>query len=590
MPKTLNIAVIGAGTMAQAVHLPVLRRRWDRFAVTALVDHSPRRRRESSEVWGIGEEARYESVADLIAAVRAKSVSVDAVVLSTDGLHVDDLLQLMKRGLPILVEPPLGYSEDEIARVADFERMTGRRLVMMAYPQQYDDSVSRMAEQIATKDLRMVDHEVLMPASQPLFGGAHVTTSSYDLPSEVRAQRRTNLQAAVVAGSGDGATQRDRDLYVKGLLTGVAHQLAVLEAVYGPVARLVAVRHWPKGVIPGSLELLGELEGGAQVRLVWHYLPFAPEYSETIEVLSARRRMQVELPAPSHGDRRSTVSLREKKAGVVQETSTTAAKGSAELMWEAFHAFVEKGTLPYSGAAEAQTQVALLREVLSTIVVADGRSLEAEPTDEDPSDEETASEDSADGGSTDGPDTTDGTAADGPGSTPDGSSMMVTAPAAVATAAGGSDEAPGGSGATADVAGAVAASDGSDGVDGVDGTDGTDGTGMTGDAEQSHRAGAAEPSHRADDAEPSHRADVVADTTAVSASEATAASPAADTTAAADAGAQPAHEPADDSESKLLPADPVVNAWVVPARQDGDTTEGSDPETPGDRPEDPSRP
>ena len=55
-------------------------------------------------------------------------------------------------------------------------------------------------------------------------------------------------------------------------------------------------------------------------------------------------------------------------------------KGSAELMWEAFHAFVEKGRQPVSGAAEARDQVVLLREVLSRIVVADGRSLEAEET------------------------------------------------------------------------------------------------------------------------------------------------------------------------------------------------------------------
>lgn len=379
MPKTLNIAVIGAGTMAQAVHLPVLRRRWDRFAVTALVDHSPRRRRESAEVWGLEEDKRFETVADLIAAVRAKTVTLDAAVPSTDGLHAEDLLQLMRRGIPVLVEPPLGFSAEEIAKVADFERMTGRRLLMMAYPQQYDDSVSRMAEQIPTKDLRMVDHEVLMPASQPLFGGAHVTTSSYDLPSEVRTQRRSDLQEAVVAGAGDGATQRDRDLYVKGLLTGVAHQLAVLEAAYGPMTDLVAVRHWPKGVIPGSIELLGSLSGGAQVRLVWHYLPFAPEYSEHIQVLSARRRMRVELPAPSHGDRRSTVALREKKSGVVQEMETTATKGSAELMWEAFHAFVEKGAAPLSGAEEARTQVTLLREVLATIVAADDRSIDKDP-------------------------------------------------------------------------------------------------------------------------------------------------------------------------------------------------------------------
>ena len=392
MPKTLNIAVIGAGTMAQAVHLPVLRRRWDRFTIAALVDHSPRRRRESSEVWGIEEDKRYESVADLIAAVRAKTLSLDAALLSTDGLHVEDLLALMRRGIPVLVEPPIGYSGEEVAKVADFERMTGRRLLMMAYPQQYDDSVTRMAEQIATKDLRMVDHEVLMPASQPLFGAAHVTTSSYDLPTEMRSQRRKALQAAVEAGAGGGATQRDRDLYVKGLLTGVAHQLAVLEASYGPLTQLTAVRHWPKGVIPGSLELMGELAGGARVRLVWHYLPFAPEYSETVQILSARRKMRVELPAPSHGDSRSTVALREKKSGVVQETATTAPKGAAELMWEAFHAFVEKGKEPVSGAAEARDQVILLREVLSSIVEADGRSLDAEDDAEDDAGESESTE------------------------------------------------------------------------------------------------------------------------------------------------------------------------------------------------------
>lgn len=379
MPKILNIAVVGAGTMAQAVHLPVLRRRWDRFSVAALVDHSPRRRREASEVWGIEEERRYETVADLVAAVRARTLSLDGVLLSTDGLHVDDLLAIVRRGIPVMVEPPLGYSEEEIAKVAEFERIAGRRLVMLAHPQQYDDSVARMSEHIATKDLRMVDHEVLMPASQPLFGQAHVTTSSYDLPTEQRTARRKALQAAVEAGTGDGATQRDRDLYVKGLLTGVAHQMAVTEAAYGPIEKLVAVRHWPKGVIPGSIELLGELGSGAQVRLVWHYLPFAPEYSETLQVLSARRRMRLDLPAPSHGDARSTVSLREKKSGVVQEVATTAPKGSAELMWEAFHAFVEKGEAPLAGAAEALRQVVLLREVLATIVEADGRSLEAEP-------------------------------------------------------------------------------------------------------------------------------------------------------------------------------------------------------------------
>jgi hypothetical protein len=418
MPRILNIAVIGAGTMAQAVHLPVLRRRWDRFAVTSLVDHSPRRRRESADVWGVPEEKRFETVADLIAAVRAKEIAVDSAVLSTDGLHVEDLLQLLKRGIPVLVEPPLGYSAQEVARIRDFERLMGRRLVMMAYPQQYDEVLGEIAGTVRARDVRMIDHEVLMPASGPLFGRAHVTASAYDLPSEKRQERRKDLQAAVVAGAGEGATQRDRDLYVKGLLTGVAHQLAVTERVYGPVTKLVGVRHWPTGVIPGSIELQGELEGGAPVRLVWHYLPFAPEYSETYEVLSARKRIDLDLAAPSHPDSRSHSSLREKEHGRVVVTSRSSDLGAAEAMWEAFHAFVDKGEEPHAGAAEALAQVELLREVLRTLVEADGRSLEADPEETDPEeggssqeadDETTAEKTTAEKSPTEEPET-DGTA------------------------------------------------------------------------------------------------------------------------------------------------------------------------------------
>lgn len=379
MPRILDVAVIGAGTMAQAVHLPVLRRRWDRFAVTALVDHSPRRQREAAEVWGVPEEHRWGTVAELIAAVRAKEVSVDAAVLSTDGVHVDDVLALIRRGIPVLVEPPLGFSAQEIQKVIDFERMTGRRMVMLAFPQQHDEVVRGMSERIPARDVRMIDYEVLMPANQPLFGAAQVTASAYDLPTEERARLRDELQAAVEAGSGAGATQRDRDLYVKGLLTGLAHQFAVLEAAYGPLAELVAVRHWPKGVIPGSVELLAELENEAPVRIVWHYLPFAPEYSEQIQVLSARRRMRVDIPAPSHGDQRAEGSLREKTAGVVTDTTILAQQGSAEAMWEAFHAFVERGEVSGGGAEDALRQTVQLREILAAIVEADDRTIDPEP-------------------------------------------------------------------------------------------------------------------------------------------------------------------------------------------------------------------
>lgn len=383
MPKVLNIAVVGAGTMAQAIHLPMLRRRWDRFTVTALVDLSPRRRREAAEVFGIAEDKRLTDVAELIAAVRAQKIEVDAVLLSTDGLHVEDVLQIIRRGIPVLVEPPLGFSEEEVRKVADFERMTGRRLVMMAYPQVYDEGLEQIAETVKRRDVRMLDYEILMPASQPMFGHAHVTSSAYDLDSDLRSERRTALQDAVEAGSGIGATQRDRDLYVKGLLTGVAHQLAVVEQIYGPLEQMESVRHWPRGVIPGSIEILARLEGDAPVRLVWHYLPFAPEYVERIDVLSARRRLHLEIPMPSELEGRSVFSSREKQHGKVTEIQERSTTGGVEAMWEAFHELVVSGTVPRTTVSSALAEVALLRQVLAEIVEADGRSIDVDPDAED---------------------------------------------------------------------------------------------------------------------------------------------------------------------------------------------------------------
>ena len=379
MPKKLHIAVIGAGTVAQAVHLPVIRRRWDRFELSALVDISDRRRGESADVFGIEEARRYSSVEELLKAVRAKTVQVDGAVLASDGLHVHDVLALIRRGIPVLVEPPLGFSEDELRELADFERMTGRQLVMMAHPQQYDEAVERLAGLVSLRDLRMLDYETVMPAMQPLYGHAHVTAAAYDLPSETRAARRTSLQKAVEAGSGRGATQRDRDLYVKGLLTGVAHQVAVVRRLYGPITDVVAVRHWPKSVIPGSVEVLAEVGERGPVRLVWHYLPFAPEHTERLEVLSARKRADVELAAASFHDQRSSVVLREKTGGTIVRTRTEAALGQAESLWMAFHAFVTKGEPPVSGIAEAVEDTLLMRRILGAIVEADGRTLDPEP-------------------------------------------------------------------------------------------------------------------------------------------------------------------------------------------------------------------
>ena len=124
------------------------------------------------------------------------------------GLHTVTPVTTSVRNVIIIGSGPAGYTAAICVNQLRTHGTTEGHILVTG-------AAGGMGEHIATKDLRMVDHEVLMPASQPLFGQAHVTTSSYDIPTDRRTERRKALQSAVEVGAGEGATQRDRGVRVE---------------------------------------------------------------------------------------------------------------------------------------------------------------------------------------------------------------------------------------------------------------------------------------------------------------------------------------------------------------------------------------
>lgn len=383
MSSPLRIAVIGLGTVAQSLHLPMMIRRHDRFEIAAVVDISPRRRDDVAKKFHFSDEIVFETVTQLVEKIRHKDIEIDAAVFAADGLKSDDLLALIKRGIRVLVEAPVGYGVPDVERVAEFERMSGRKLVMVAYPSVYDSSVRRMVEDNYARDMRMLEFETLMPANAVMFGKHNATSAAYDLSTELRSERREKLQAAVLEGAGEGSNQRDRDLFVKGLLTGLMEQLALLRAMYGPLSEMHAVRQWPQQVIPGSIEVLGALEKGPHVRFAWHYLPFAPEFHNAIRFISTRRQGTIVLPEESELDTRGSYTMTHKSDGAIQTVTKQSDLSPRAGLLDAFFEFAARGgELAYS-LSDAIEDTAVARMILSEIVGADGRSLDPEPETED---------------------------------------------------------------------------------------------------------------------------------------------------------------------------------------------------------------
>ena len=103
--KTLNIAIIGCGAIAERQHLPLLAQRSD-CRITALVDRNEQRTRALAASFGVAQA--FTDVESL------KQVQVDAAVVALpSALHGPVGTKLLDRGIHVLMEKPLAISASD---------------------------------------------------------------------------------------------------------------------------------------------------------------------------------------------------------------------------------------------------------------------------------------------------------------------------------------------------------------------------------------------------------------------------------------------------------------------------------------------
>jgi predicted dehydrogenase len=119
--RALRLAVVGAGTIAESVHLPLLTRR-DDLSVDVIVETNRERGAAVARRFGI------PSVADSICEIPA---GVDAaLVLLPHALHCGASTELLGRGLHVLVEKPMAVTTAECREMVDAAERAGRVLAV----------------------------------------------------------------------------------------------------------------------------------------------------------------------------------------------------------------------------------------------------------------------------------------------------------------------------------------------------------------------------------------------------------------------------------------------------------------------------
>jgi predicted dehydrogenase len=142
----LEVALVGAGNIAEASHLPALRQYSDQLTVTAVVDVSPGRAGEFAQRWGI--PSAYDDLHQMLAEERPDLV----VVCTPPGAHRDTVIACLDAGAWVWCEKPPTLSLAEYDAISAHER-DGGPYVAYVFQQRFGSGSRALREQIQAKAL-----------------------------------------------------------------------------------------------------------------------------------------------------------------------------------------------------------------------------------------------------------------------------------------------------------------------------------------------------------------------------------------------------------------------------------------------------
>lgn len=371
MIEPLRVGVMGLGTVAQAVHLPILLRHPDRFQIAGLCELSPSTLAAIGERCGVPAGRRFESLHAMLAAGE-----VEALMILSSGSHAAAASAGLRAGLAVFAEKPLAYTLEEIDAIRAAAGEAGR--LQLGYMKLYDPAFVRAGELVSeAPPLRSVEVTVLHPSDASQLAHAALLPAPNDLPAGAIAELGDQLHVLQEAALGPAAAEIGR-LYTGVLLGSVVHDLAMVRALGGDPVAIEFAHAWPAGAWPPSLEILGALGGGARLSIRWHYLASYPAYRETLAVHHEEGTISLTFPSPYllHAPTELTASGADGRFERVATLRSNVEAFEEELL--AFWRLARHGEAAAAGIDEAHADIVTCQRIAARLAATSGLTIGGE--------------------------------------------------------------------------------------------------------------------------------------------------------------------------------------------------------------------
>lgn len=123
--SAIKVGIVGTGSVASSVHLPILTRRTDLFEIVALADLNVNAAYALADRFGITRDVCHSDPREMISAKE-----IDAVLILNSGSHAEVVEMALRAGKTVFCEKPLAYSRAELKAIEKAKSESGSALMI----------------------------------------------------------------------------------------------------------------------------------------------------------------------------------------------------------------------------------------------------------------------------------------------------------------------------------------------------------------------------------------------------------------------------------------------------------------------------
>jgi len=343
--------VIGAGLIAQVMHLHYLRELSDMFEVSVICDVAPENASASAVRYGVA-----KTCTDWRELLREP---IDAVLVLTGGSHAPTAIEAARAGLHVLVEKPMCFSTTEAAAMVDAADAAGVTL-MVAYNKRYDPAYLRYREEVASlPDPRFLRVTTLESPIAPYV--ANYPLSPVARPDDAVIERlRAESEASIIEAIGD-VEPATRRIYHAVLLDTLVHELNAVRGLLGEPDRLDYV-DLREATVSVMLRF-----GDLPVAIHWIDLPGIARYEMEFAMYGPDRRISLSFPSPFLRNAPTLISVEAGDPGSARSSASeevTSYESSFKRELMAFHGAIVDGAPVATPGRDAMRDIALCEAII----------------------------------------------------------------------------------------------------------------------------------------------------------------------------------------------------------------------------------